>query len=108
MPAGQCEAHQYFGVDALCKRKPLENLREQLEHLRRVLGLDFALEAVHLIHVVRLMVTWEEKGGQSQFCTCESTHIFYINQTLRHSSQGCVNKPAHPVSRYKLMASTLL
>lgn len=50
--------HQHFAIDALGQRQPLEDLAEELEHLRRVLGFHLALEAVDLVHVVRLVVTW--------------------------------------------------
>lgn len=53
----QTAAHQHFVVDALCEWKPLKDLTEELEHLRRVLGLDLAFEAIHLIHVICFMVT---------------------------------------------------
>lgn len=51
------QTHQYFVVDTLCKWQPLEDLAEQLEHLGCVLGLHLPFKSVHLVHVVRLMVT---------------------------------------------------
>ena len=51
-------AYQHFAVDALCKREPLEDLAEQLEHLGCVLGFDLSFKTIHLVHVVRLMVTF--------------------------------------------------
>lgn len=54
----ETETHQHFAIDALRERKPLEDLAEQLEHLRGILSLDLALETIHLVHVVRLVVTW--------------------------------------------------
>lgn len=50
-------AYQYFVVDTLCKRQPLEDLAEQLEHLGCVLCFHLSLEPIHLVHVVRLVVT---------------------------------------------------
>lgn len=50
-------AYQYFVVDTLCKRQPLEDLAEQLEHLGCVLCFNLSLEPIHLVHVVRLVVT---------------------------------------------------
>lgn len=51
-------AHQYFVVDTLCKRQPLEDLAEQLEHLGCVLSFHLPFKAIHLVHVVSLMVTF--------------------------------------------------
>lgn len=51
-------AHQYFVVDTLCKRQPLEDLAEQLEHLGCVLSFHLSFKSIHLVHVVRLMVTF--------------------------------------------------
>lgn len=50
--------HQHFAIDTLCQRKPLEHLAEELIHLGCVLGLHLALEAIDLVHVVRLVVAW--------------------------------------------------
>ena len=49
--------HQHFAVDALGEWQPLEDLTEQLEHLSCVLGLDLSFKPIHLVHVVRLVVT---------------------------------------------------
>jgi len=37
----------------------VENFCEAIEHLNRILGFNFALEAVHLIHVDALVVTFK-------------------------------------------------
>lgn len=49
-------AYQYFVVNTLCKRQPLEDLAEQLEHLGCVLCFNLSLEPIHLVHVVCLVV----------------------------------------------------
>lgn len=51
-------AYQYFAVDTLGKRQPLEDLAEQLEHLRCVLGFDLSFKSIHLVHVVSLMIPY--------------------------------------------------
>lgn len=58
--------HQHFAVDALGQRQPLEDLAEEGEHLRRVLGLHLPLETVDLVHVVRLVVPCRGHGGIRQ------------------------------------------
>ena len=54
---GVARTHQHFAVDTLGQGQPLEDLAEQLEHLSRVLGLDLSFKPIHLVHVVRLVVT---------------------------------------------------
>ena len=55
--AEQAAVHAYdLAVDDVTQRQAVEYLGEEAEHLRRVLGLDLALEAVHLIHVDALVV----------------------------------------------------
>lgn len=60
-------AYQYFAVDTLCKRQPLEDLTEQLEHLGCVLGFDFPFKSIHLVHVVCLMVTCRQNPRLNNF-----------------------------------------
>lgn len=52
-------SYQYFVVDTLCERQPLENLTEELEHLGSVLSFDFSFKTIHLVHVVCLMVAFK-------------------------------------------------
>lgn len=56
-------AYQYFAVDTLSQRQPLEDLAEQLEHLGCVLGLDLPFKSIHLVHVVGLMVSCRHTLG---------------------------------------------
>lgn len=72
------KAYQYFIVDTLCKRKPLEDLAEKLKHLGCVLGFDLPFKSIHLVHVVRLMVTCRFKSG---YCGLHRT-LRYFNQSL--------------------------
>lgn len=37
--------------------QPVVDFGEQLRHLRRILGFDLALEAVHLVHSLAFVVT---------------------------------------------------
>lgn len=54
-------SYQHFVIDALCERKPLEDFTEELEHLGGVLRFHLTLEPVHLIHVIRLVVTFTKR-----------------------------------------------
>ena len=59
---------EHLGVDAVGQRQPVVDLREELDHLRVVLCLDLSLEAVHLVHVLALVVAagHEERVGVEQ------------------------------------------
>ena len=47
---------EHLLVDAVGQGQPVVDLGEELRHVGRVLGLDLALEAVHLVHVLALVV----------------------------------------------------
>ncbi len=47
---------EHLLVDAVRQGQPVVDLGEELRHVGRVLGLDLALEAVHLVHVLALVV----------------------------------------------------
>lgn len=58
----QLVSYQYFVIDALGERKPLENFTEKLEHLSSVLCFHLTLKPIHLIHVICLMVTFTKQN----------------------------------------------
>lgn len=48
--------HDHFASENVGKREAMEDLREQSEHLLRVLMLHLSLEAVDLVHAKALVV----------------------------------------------------
>jgi hypothetical protein len=50
--------HDHLGLDDVAEREEIEELGEYVEHLRAVLGFDLAIEAVHLVHVYALVVSF--------------------------------------------------
>ena len=59
---------QNLGVDAVAEGEPVIHLREQRHHLLWVFGLYLALEAVHPVHVLTLVISarHEEMVGEEQ------------------------------------------
>lgn len=56
------DAYQDALIDEMGQRQPVEHLGEHLDHIHGILGLDLALEAVHLIHVLRLVVACQYRS----------------------------------------------
>ena len=68
----------------------VEHLGEQVHHLGRVLGLDFVLEAVHLVRCQALMVTWERgRGSESVQDRCGQSVCEWESERVRNWSDFC-------------------